>query len=150
MSPEIPHRFAAIATLFLLMLIPVLAADTPPTTAAKETGDLWESTSQMSMAGMPMALPAQTRKICAPREWKEPPAGTDERQKCQNSDFKAVGPKATWKVICAGPPAMTGEGEITRNGADAYTGQIRFSSAEGAMTIKLTGKRVGPCDPDKK
>jgi len=150
MSSVFPRRFVAIATLVLLISLPVLAADTPPTTAPKETGDLWESTSQMSMEGMPMALPAQTRKICTSKEWKEPPAATDERQKCQNSEFKAVGPKATWKVICAGPPAMTGEGEITRNGADAYTGQIKFASEEGAMTIKLSGKRLGPCDPGKK
>jgi len=150
MSSVFPRCIAAIVMLLLLGSIPLRAADTPPAGGAKETGDLWESTTQMSMEAMPMALPAQTRKICAPKEWKEPPAGMDERQKCQNSEFKAVGPKTTWKVICAGPPAMTGEGEITRNGADAYTGQIKFASEEGAMTIKLSGKRVGPCDPGKK
>jgi len=150
MSSVFPRRFAAIATLLFLSSIPVRAADTPPAGGAKETGDLWEATSQMSMEGMPMALPAQTLKVCAPKEWKEPPAAMDERQKCQNSDFKATGPKATWRVRCAGPPAMTGDGEITRNGADAYAGQIKFTSQDGAMTIKLTGKRVGACDPGKK
>ena len=146
MTSLFPRGFAATAAFLLLSSIPVPAADTPPAAATKETGDLWEVTSQMSMEGVPMALPAQKLKVCAPKEWKEPPGGMDERQKCKNSDFKVEGPKATWKTTCAGPPAMTGEGEITRDGADAYTGAIKFSSEEGSMTIKLSGKRLGPCE----
>ena len=149
MTSALIHRFAATATLLLLSSIPLSAADAPPA-AAKPTGDLWEVTSQMSMEGMPMALPSQTQKVCAPKEWKEPPAAMDERQKCRSSDFKSEGPKATWKVRCAGPPEMTGDGEITRNGADAYTGAIKFTSSDGVMTIKLSGRRIGPCDTAKK
>ena len=44
---------------------------------------------------------------------------------------------------------MTGEGEITRNGADSYAGAIKFTSAQGVMSLKLNGKRVGDCDPAK-
>ena len=61
-------------------------------------------------------------------------------------DFKMDGAKATWKVTCAGPPVMTGEGEITRNGADSWSGAIRFTSPEGAMTVKLNGRRLGECE----
>jgi hypothetical protein len=104
----------------------------------------------MSMEGMPMEMPSQTVKLCAPKEWKEPPAPADVGQACQNSDFKLAGSKATWKVRCAGPPPMTGDGEITRNGADAYTGSIKFVSELGKITMKLDGKRVGVCDPAKK
>lgn len=140
-------RYAATATFLLLSSIPVQAADVRPAAAANTSGDLWETTSQMSMEGMPMAMPMQTHKVCAPKEWKEPPGGMDERQKCQNSDFKRTGPKATWKVHCVGPPEMTGVGEITRNGANAYTGAIKFTSSEGGMTMKLNGKRLGACNP---
>jgi len=150
MTSPFPRRLAAITMFLVLSSIPVRAADTPPANAAKETGDRWEVTSKMSMEGLPMELPAQTQKVCAAKEWKAPPAAMDERQKCQSSDFKSAGSKVTWKVRCAGPPEMTGDGEITRNGADAYTGQIRFTSEDGTMTMKLNGRRVGACDPSKK
>src|SRR5207247_2498942 len=105
--------------------------------------------SQMSMKGMPMALPAQKQKVCAPKEWKEPPGAADEQRKCKNSDFKQDGGKITWKTVCAGPPEMTGIGEITRD-ADAYTGSITFTSSEMSMTTKLTGRRLGPCEVPQK
>jgi len=144
------RRMAAIVTLLLLASIPrfVLAADPAP--PAKEMGDLWEVTSQMSMEGMPMSLPATTSKVCAAKEWKEPPGGADERRKCQNSDFKKEGTKATWKTVCAGPQEMTGDGEITMSGADAYSGSIKFASPKGSMTLKLNGKRLGDCEVTKK
>jgi uncharacterized protein DUF3617 len=118
--------------------------------AAGGSGDLWEVTSQMSMEGAPMALPSQTSKVCAPKEWKEPPGGADERRKCQVSDFTLAGPKATWKVRCAGPPEMAGEGELVRSGDAAYSGSMKFTSAQGNMTIKLDGKKIGPCELGKK
>jgi len=126
--------------------LPLPTAAAQVATAAKDPGEKWEVTSQMSMEGMPMAMPARTSTVCAPKEWKEPPAGSDEGQKCQTSDFKVVGTKATWKVTCAGPPAMTGEGEITRESADAYSGTIKFTSEGSSITIKLRGKRLGTCE----
>jgi uncharacterized protein DUF3617 len=145
------HRhMAATATFLLLVSIPLLALAAEPAAPAKETGDLWEVTTQMSMEGMPMSLPANTTKVCAPKEWKEPPGGADERHKCRNSDFKKEGAKATWKVVCAGPPEMTGDGEITRSGDDAYAGSIKFHSSEGNMNLKLNGKRLGTCEVAQK
>lgn len=57
--------------------------------------------------------------------------------------MQTVGSKVTWNVTC---PDMTGVGEITRDGTDAYTGTIKFASAQGGMTVNLTGKKVGECD----
>jgi hypothetical protein len=134
----------AAASLFLVGGMHVLAADPPA--AADQPGDLWEVTSKMSMEGMPMAMPAQKVKVCAPKVWTEPPGGADERRKCTNSDFKMEGEKATWKVTCEGPPPMTGEGEIIRQGADAWTGAVKFASEKGTMTINLSGNRLEGCD----
>jgi len=141
------HRLAA-TLLVLISSAPILAAEAEPVAPAKEKGVLWEMTSQMSMEGMPMALPAQKMKVCAQKD--QPPVAADERHKCTNSDFKKEGTKVSWKTVCAGPPEMTGEGEITFTDADNYSGTIKFSSSKGSMTNKLTGKRVGDCEVPQK
>ena len=131
--------FHALAAAFLLAM-PALAGGTA--TAQAPRGELWETTSQMSMEGMPMKMPSRTAKVCSPTEWKEPPSG---QKNCKNSNMKVDGNKVTWDVQCTGP-TMTGTGEILREGSDAYSGTIKLASDQGNMTIKLTGKKVGPCD----
>ena len=125
-----------------------LCSSLQPARAGESTvpGDQWEVTSQMSMESVSMTLPAQKVKVCSPKTWTEPPGGADERRKCTNSDFKIEGTKATWKVACAGPPAMTGDGEIVRDGSDAWSGTIKFASEDGVMTIKMSGRRLGDCE----
>jgi hypothetical protein len=132
-------RPAMAATVLLLGLPPTFADDTP----AK--GDLWEVSSKMSMEGMPMEMPVQTNKVCAAKNWTKPPAGDNPNQKCTRSQYTVSGDKATWTESCESP-AMTGKGEITRQGSDAYTGSIQYTSEQGNMTIKLTGHKVGSCD----
>jgi len=105
-------------------------------------GDLWETTSQMSMDGMPMRMPSNTVKVCAAKDWKEPPGG---RKDCKSSNMKVEGNKVTWDVKCTSP-TMTGRGEILRQSAEAYSGAIAFTSDQGNMTVKLTGKKIGECD----
>lgn len=146
MTSPSSSRLAAAAAFVLLISMPVRAADAQPVAAATEPGDLWEVTSQMSMERMPMAMPAQTQRVCAAKDWKEPPGPKDDRHKCETTDFTTTGATVNWKVRCAGPPAMTGEGEITRQGSDAYSGLMRFTSPDGIMTMKLNGRRVGECD----
>jgi hypothetical protein len=139
-----------ISTLTLLAALLAPGSTTPGTGApATPPGDRWEVTSQMSMEGMPMRLPASKVKVCTHKEWTEPPVAADERRKCVNSDFKVEGDTATWRVSCAGPPAMTGDGEIRREGPDSWKGAIRFSSPDGAMTLKLTGTKLGECEEPK-
>jgi len=41
---------------------------------------------------------------------------------------------------------MSGQGEITRQGDDAYTGEIRYTMPEGSVVISLSGTRVDECD----
>jgi hypothetical protein len=136
----IPYlRPALLATVLVVCVPPVLLADPP----AK--GDLWQVSTKMSMEGMPMEMPTQTAKYCAAKEWTKPPAGDNPRQKCQRSDYHVSGGKITWTESCVSP-AMTGKGEITRQGTDAYTGSIQYSSAQGNMTIKLSGHKIGECD----
>ena len=129
-------RLAAVTSLVFLALAPARATDPP--------GILWETTSQMVMEGMPMAMPPQTMKVCAAKQWTKPPPGGDSS--CVNSDYKVVGNKATWTMQCSGQMPMTGSGEITFESADAYSGVIKATAEGMTMTIKLAGKKVGTCD----
>lgn len=129
-------RLAVAASLVLLALVPALADDEPP-------GVLWQTTSQTVMEGMPMQMPVQTMKICAPRVWTRPPAGGDKS--CKTSNFKVVGPKASWTVECTGEMAMSGVGEMTFSGTDSYTGTVKFNAQGMSMSVKLTGKKIGTC-----
>lgn len=142
---SMPSFAAAVTSVALALAFAPGAFAAAPAAPAKEPGELWEVTSRMSMEGMPMQMPAQKQKVCSPKNWTEPPvAGADE--KCTMLDFKNTATKSTWKMTCPGPPAMTGVGEITRTGPDAYTGTMKFTSEEGAMTMALSGVRVGDCD----
>jgi hypothetical protein len=113
--------------------------------AAAAKGDLWETTSQMSMEGMPMQMPVQKLKVCAAKNRTEPPGASNPQHNCTNSNMKRVGDKVTWDVQCT-QPDMTGQGEINYSGTDAYTGSIKFVAEQGNMTIKLTGHKTGGCD----
>src|SRR5262245_48262855 len=109
---------------------------------AAEPGDQWQVTSTMAMPGMP-AMPARTSATGTAKTWSQPPGGVNSS--CTRKDFSVNGAKTTWTETCANPP-MTGRGEITRQGSDAFTGAITFESPQGNMTINLDGHRVGDCD----
>lgn len=136
-------RIAASALVLSSVLMPPVAAQAP---AGK--GDLWETTSQssMTMGGMSMPMPPQTQRVCAAKTWTRPPVGSNKDMNCTNSDFAIAGPKVTWTSVCTGQMAMNGRGEITLQGADAYTGTVKYAFAEGAMTVAISGKKVGECN----
>jgi hypothetical protein len=134
-----------VGALVLLASSPILTADQAPA-AAGPPGDLWKVTSQMSMEGMDMQMPVQTSQVCAPKDWTQPPAGSNQQADCQNSDFMKDGDTATWKITCTDEAHTSGVGEITREGDDAYTGSIKFTSDRGNMNLALTGSRLGDCD----
>jgi hypothetical protein len=130
----------------ILVSAPVVTADQASNPAGEaHPGDLWETTSQMSMPGMPMAMPSHAMKVCARRGATQPPMGSDPNQKCENSNFQRSGSTVTWTSTCKNPP-MTGAGQITYDNPDAYSGTITFNSEGHVMTIKLTGKKTGTCD----
>lgn len=114
-------------------------ADTPP-----ETGDLWQVVTQMSMEGMPMKMPARRIQVCAARDWTRPPGGDDADRGCTSSDVVVEDQTMTWTSTCS--DGMTGHGEITRDGDNAYAGTIVYASEDGDVTINIEGKKIGECD----
>jgi Protein of unknown function (DUF3617) len=131
------------------VLILAAASQFAPTAVAADAparkGDLWESTSQMSMEGMPMQMPANTQQICAAKDSKEPPGAQGAQGNCKNSNYQRDGNKVTWAVQCSGPD-MTGLGALVYDTKSSYSGAIKFQSAQRNMTIKLSGRKLGECD----
>ena len=117
--------------------------------AAPGDGDLWEVTSQMKVEGMPPGyqMPARTNEVCRAKVWDKPPVAADDQRKCEFVDFKNTAGTSTWKMHCAGPPPIDGDGEITRTG-DTYKGVINMSSEQGVMKMILSGRRIGDCDAE--
>ena len=130
-------RLAA-ASCGLLLAAGALAAD---------TGIYWEQTVQMEMPGMPFAMPPQKLKVCMPADqWDRPPKDAKDKN-CEVKDVKLSGQTMRWKIACTGEHAMTGDGELTRSG-DSYKGQSHMVMAQGEMTMKFSGKKLGgECDP---
>jgi hypothetical protein len=125
------------AVVFLLGANWILSEDAPV------KGDLWQVTSKMTGAGMPN-MPGQVTQVCAEKVWTHLPQGNNQ-YKCKRANFEMMGDTATWTEHCQSPQMM-GKGKITRQGTDAYTGSIKFDSAQGSMTIKFDGQRVGECE----
>ena len=113
---------------------------------AAEQGELWETTAQASVPGMQVSMPPYKAKVCKKKEWTLPPQTTqDPKQNCKPSDFNKVGNKLTWKMACDSPP-MSGEGELTFNGTDAYEGKFTMHAEQFDMQMHLSGKKIGTCD----
>ena len=109
----------------------------------------WESTMQMQMPGMPMPEMKSSRCITPEQLQKDPASGLpngamDRSSACKVSDYKQTGNTVSWKMACAGEQAMSGEGELTFAG-DTYTGAIKMVMPQGAMIMKMSGKRLGDC-----
>jgi hypothetical protein len=113
----------------------------------------WEVTMQMQMAGSPIQMPEmKTTRCVTPEDAKDParsmPSGPEgrggQKSDCKMADYKTSGNTATWKMVCTSPQAMTMNGEMTFND-DSYTGTMKSDTAQGQMTMKMAGKRVGDC-----
>ena len=123
-----------------------LAVLATPAVADERPGNLWQTTSQMSMVGVPMPpMPAQTSTLCTAKEWTQPPP-PPPGQSCEVSNFQRDGNKVSWDTHCTGEMDMTGHGEITFTSADAYTGVINFAAEGITMNVNLTGTKIDECD----
>lgn len=133
-------------------LIAALVLTSLPIAAAHAAGtdELWEITTKMEMPGMPMAMPAQTNKVCKPKgEVQNDPLPTDKNNECKMTDMQRSGSTTRFKMRCSGQQPMTGEGEVTYSGTDSYTGKMRIAGKmEGQdvdMTQTFSGRKVGTC-----
>jgi len=138
------HR--ALIVLLFLTLLPVQAF-----AAGAMRPGLWEVTTRMEMAGMPMQMPAHTVRHCYTRQDIEKGERTVPRsddKNCKIKNYKFRGNTATWSIVCTGRGAMSGTGTMTTR-ATSFSGKSTFKMRDNGenmdMVSHITGKRVGDC-----
>ena len=109
--------------------------------------ELWDVTSKMEMPGMPVALPAQTNRVCIAKG--NDAATIPMSEGCALVDSKRTGTRFTYRMNCkSGNNDYTATGESTSN-ANGYQGTMRMAGKmEGQqmdMSMSYTGARAGNC-----
>jgi hypothetical protein len=111
--------------------------------------DKWEVTTSMEMVGMPFQMPAQTQTVCLPPGEQNSEKMIPADKSCKLASFTTSGNTSRFRIECAPPQQMTGEGEVTRLGKDAYKGLLKAKgNMEGQafdMKISYAGRRIGSC-----
>jgi len=129
-------------TITLSLLLPFSASAAPDMQPGR-----WEITSTMEMAGMAVSIPATRHTQCITSQDLVPQQPQDNDQ-CRMLDQKIDGNTVTWKMECdTGGGTMTSQGKIVYHGS-SFDGSMVASGGQmpSAMTMKMTGKRIGSCD----
>jgi hypothetical protein len=125
----------------------IVALTLPLDGEAQGKDDLFEVTTKMEMPGMPMAMPAQTSRVCTPKNAKDEDK-IPRRENCKVVESNRAGNKLTYKMGCTGKDAMNVAGEITY-GTDSYDGKMLMTGTMDGQPMNMTqtfsGKRVGDC-----
>jgi hypothetical protein len=113
----------------------------------------WEVVMQMDMPNMPVKMPEmKTMQCVTPEQAKDPAsalpsgpqAGRGGKSDCKVSDYNQSGNTVTWKMACTTPTPVTGTGELTFTD-NSYAGTMKMNTAQGDMTMKVSGTRLGDC-----
>jgi hypothetical protein len=113
--------------------------------AAADTGELWEVSTKMEMAGLPAGMGAQTARVCNETGDPRRQAQAGDLKKCKVTDFKQSGNKVNMTLAC---PEGTAVIEHVYNAARTeYKGSVKMTTREGdKMTMNMSGRKVGACD----
>ncbi|HWA39189.1 MAG TPA: DUF3617 family protein [Burkholderiales bacterium] len=116
--------------------------------ALAQTGELWEMTSQMSMAGMPAGMiPAQTSQVCQSEKFDRTPGEERDRSKCTISNMRQSPNRIQYDIRCEGNPPTTGSADYSfEANRTRVKGTMRMVTKDGEMTMQMTGRKVGTCD----
>jgi hypothetical protein len=144
-------RVAVAAFAATVFIVPAVAfgqaSKAKPAPAANDQGEMWEITTRMEIAGMPMAMPAHTNRICLGKQASDEQF-VPKNEDCKVTESRRSGNTLHYKMVCTGKNPMTGEGEIT-HAKDAYNGRMRMTGKmEGEsmdMTQTFSGKKLGDC-----
>jgi hypothetical protein len=133
-------RFAACAAAVLLAVCSLPAA-------AQGKDEQWDITMKMEMAGMPMAMPARTQRVCVEKSAKDE-SYVPKQDDCKTVEAKRTGNKFNYKMVCEGKFQGTSTGEMTF-AEGAYDGRMHMVGKMDGQPVDMTqtfsGKRVGDC-----
>lgn len=143
-----------LAVLFILCTTGLTQQGKAAATMNMHEGE-WETTMEMKMEGMPVAIPPVKTTQCITKE-NMVPRQKEENKNCRIKTQQVVGNKVTWTVECV-ERGTTSEmqGEITYNG-DSYKGNITIKAKDESGKIMvstgvMSGRRIGECtDKDKR
>lgn len=111
--------------------------------AAPDSGDRYRVTVTMKMAGM--SMPGSSTDVCTAREQPVSAQSIPKDKNCDVQNFRIDGAKASYRLVCTGKNAMTGDGEMeTLPGG--FRGSIKAQMEGESMTMSYEGKRIGGCD----
>jgi hypothetical protein len=119
----------------------------------------WETTTQMQMPNMPagVQMPSIPASTCITPKWRRTPrvqylaspaAAVATKTTARQPLRKRRGNTFTYTIACTSPEKVSGTGEMTFAGDDSYTNTLKMVMAQGEITMKTTGKRVGDCTDD--
>lgn len=113
------------------------------------TEGLWEVSSQVSMAAMPMKIPAVTMQQCFTKQSMNP-ENILQQNNCQMHDLDIQNNQVRWSMNCEQDGMkMQGLGKIQyQKTSFAGTFDMTMSGApQGAMAMqtKITGRYLGKC-----
>ena len=125
-----------------LRRLPVLAfaalVSCPPAHAAG--GEQWEYTMAI-VTPDGHSVPMNTVTACRAPSAALMPA---PQANCKVEDFKSSGNKASFRLVCGPPQAMTMSGEVTRGG-DTTSGTVRMRQNGQDMLLKQSSRKLGSC-----
>lgn len=127
----------------LLLGAGLLTSVAPAAAAGPKAGDEWELKTTMEMPGMPFAIPPTVIRQCI--EDQSVPYQQKPGEKCETVYKNFSGNTLKWQVVCTskdGKMEMTGESTYSGNTMDS---KIKMKSAQGDMSMHMTGKKLGPC-----
>lgn len=125
----------------------ILSACLVAATAAAD--DKWEVTTAMEVTGMPFQMPANTQTVCVPPGEQNNQKMIPADKNCKVSNFSTSGSTSRFHIDCSAPQKMSGDGEITRLGKDAYKGTLKakgdFDGQAAEVRISYAGRKLGSC-----
>lgn len=130
-------------------LLVLAAAALVATATAAPVEDKWEITTSMEMVGMPFAMPPTKQTVCLPQNQPTNEKMVPVKDNCKVTKFTTSGNTSKFHVECPPPEQMSGDGEFTQLGKDAYKGSmaVRGKMQGEAIDMKMTyaGKKLGVC-----
>lgn len=138
------HRAVAPRSAIALIVLSI------PFAVQATAGDLMDMTvtSKVYAAGMNDSPHASRYTTCVPAAHTDARA-MFEQMGCSVSNYRQAGDEVSGRVICPGPPPMSGEGHYTWSGGK-FRGQARLTGSANGQTLSadntVEGRRIGNCD----